>query len=129
MAKQKIEIEVDIPDGYEATGELRKVESGDCFLSLGNPVQIWTGSTSVQRYLILRKKELKGVEYLKSLKVGTLFTVSGEGNQHFLKTHYGVVSEYTTLNDLFASPSPDAVRRVEENATPENTTILYTPED
>jgi hypothetical protein len=30
--KQKIEIEVDIPEGYEATGEYRRPECGECYL-------------------------------------------------------------------------------------------------
>lgn len=33
MAKQKIEIEIDVPEGYEATGEFRRPKKGELILA------------------------------------------------------------------------------------------------
>lgn len=55
MPKQQITIEVDIPDGYEATGEFRCPELGELYISRGQ-----THQACFQNYasdhLILRKK-------------------------------------------------------------------------
>lgn len=49
----KVEIEVDIPDGYEATGEFRRADSEECWLSASGKVA--AGPTG-GRHIILRKK-------------------------------------------------------------------------
>jgi len=56
MPKQKIEIEVEVPEGYELTGEYRVPEVGEQFInSLGHANLPETGDTVTRRF-ILRKK-------------------------------------------------------------------------
>ena len=56
MPKQKIEIEVDVPeDGYEATGEYTNAADGDWYLDHMNRVRCWSGQKSQCRYIILRR--------------------------------------------------------------------------
>lgn len=56
MSKQKIEIEVDAPEGYELTGEYRQVQKGEFFLNCVNIACSRHGPASLGAYLILRKK-------------------------------------------------------------------------
>lgn len=61
MAKQKVEIEVDVPDGYEATGEFRTpVNSQDIFL-LDAHGSIRTGGHywGVPRIILRRVKQYR----------------------------------------------------------------------
>jgi hypothetical protein len=55
MAKQFLEIELDVPEGYEAIG-YRRVESGETFLSLDGEVLHWLGACkSIASHIIVRK--------------------------------------------------------------------------
>lgn len=55
MPKQKIEIELDVPDGWELTGEFRKAEVGEYSITADEPLHKWTIPTS-SSYFIVRKK-------------------------------------------------------------------------
>jgi hypothetical protein len=59
MAKTKIEFEVEIPEGYEWTGECRKALRGEWHLSNEGIPEIWdVTAQSCSRYPILRKAEV-----------------------------------------------------------------------
>jgi hypothetical protein len=76
MAKTKIEFEVEIPEGYEWTGEFRKVLRGELYISNEGKVDKWDVSAqSNSRYTILRKAEVwkqltpeKAFEFMLSRK-------------------------------------------------------------
>lgn len=57
MAKQKIEVEVDIPSGFEATGKYRKPTAGEWYLYAGR-ADLATYTIGYP-YLILRRVEPK----------------------------------------------------------------------
>lgn len=70
MAKQRIEIEVDIPEGYEATGEFRIPRTGE-------PVINGKGKLDHQgiyesTLIILRKKEPLAIQACRAIVGGTL---------------------------------------------------------
>jgi hypothetical protein len=53
----KVEIEVDVPDGWELTGEFHRAFKGNGYLSTCGAL-IWTSDMpSSERYIILRKVE------------------------------------------------------------------------
>ena len=58
MMIKEITIDVDIPEGYEETGEFRTPKAGDIYFSAGGNKAVKT-STDFERekYIILRKKE------------------------------------------------------------------------
>ena len=53
----KIELEVSIPDGYEATGEYRYQCAGEWYLSHGRPVALEAQGNIERNSIILRKVE------------------------------------------------------------------------
>lgn len=54
--RKQITIEVDIPEGYEATGEFRNPRSGEPFIySLGNQLKFADSGEYCAEYIILRK--------------------------------------------------------------------------
>lgn len=57
MAKQILEVTVDVPEGWEWTGEYRCAFKGDGYLTLGRAF-VWTSDfRSTNEYLILRLVE------------------------------------------------------------------------
>ena len=70
----KIELEVSIPDGYEATGEYRCANIGDICLTEVGAVYAANGFTS-SRYIILRKvepvKKMMPMTHLEALYILT----------------------------------------------------------
>ena len=59
MTKTKIEFEVEIPEGYEWTGECRKVLRGEWHLSNEGFPEVWdVTAQSCSRYPILREAEV-----------------------------------------------------------------------
>ena len=67
----RIEIDVNIPEGFEATGEYRRPNIMEFFLDDGKaqlcPVSV------IGKYIILRKKLLTGQAWMDSLPNGTVF--------------------------------------------------------
>lgn len=62
MGKQKIEIEVDVPEGFEATGEHREPKDGDWYLLSDGRARLATWDYThfkEGKYLILRRVEPK----------------------------------------------------------------------
>jgi hypothetical protein len=59
MAKQRVEIEVDVPDGFEFTGEYRCITGGEWGLHAYEPkaFRCEFSEPSTTRFLILRKVE------------------------------------------------------------------------
>ena len=52
----KVEIEAEIPKGFEPTGEYRTVESGDLFLAFSGEVGFWNPTIrSDSRFILLRR--------------------------------------------------------------------------
>jgi hypothetical protein len=73
MARQKIEVEVDLPDGFESTGEYRFPTDGD-WVSCGfggdeHPCAVrWqTTGFAKGKYLILRRKEPLAIQACRSI--------------------------------------------------------------
>lgn len=54
--KQTIQVEIDVPEGFELTGEYREVEDGEYFFTTGNTVRSSEYAT-IYSHFILRKKE------------------------------------------------------------------------
>lgn len=52
--KQKIEIEIDVPEGYEATGEFRQPRKGEFILRSGSAIEAMTDN-EFSEGIILRK--------------------------------------------------------------------------
>lgn len=59
MAKQKVEIEVDVPDGYELTGEYRRPNEGDVYLSGSGGINICAGDGDFNRLIMRRVKQYR----------------------------------------------------------------------
>lgn len=58
--KQKVEIEVEIPEGYEPTGEFRKVSGMDWYLDRhGHPWRWEVPGESGGQYIIIRKRKVE----------------------------------------------------------------------
>lgn len=58
MAKQRIEIDVDVPEGFEATGEFRCAVIGDFYIAWPGRAARWgMSSPSPAEVVILRKVE------------------------------------------------------------------------
>jgi hypothetical protein len=56
MAKTKIEIELDIPDGYEYAGEYRRIARGELYLDNERKASIWEcSSCTASHYALLRR--------------------------------------------------------------------------
>ena len=87
MAKTKIEFEVEIPEGYEWTGEYREARPDELYLTRHPFVERWEGpGTSCSKYAIIRKvkvwKQLtpeKAFEFMVSRKKVTLRHLSWRG--------------------------------------------------
>lgn len=100
MAKTKIEFEVEIPEGYEWTGEFRKVLRGELYICNEGKVDKWDVSAqSNSRYTILRKAEVwkqltpeKAFEFMVSRKQVTLRHLSWIGTGQ---------TKRKTINDVF----------------------------
>lgn len=105
MAKTKIEFEVEIPEGYEWTGEIRKPRKGDFALVNwagvgGKPyVHVATEDFVRDEHPILRKAEVwkqltpeKACEFMVSRKQVTLRHLSWIGTGQTLRK---------TINDVF----------------------------
>lgn len=70
MSKQRIEIEVEIPEGYEATGEHRPPVIGDHFIGTdGKYAFCRTDYMTSERRIIIRRKEPTHVRLAKYIKV------------------------------------------------------------
>ena len=80
MAKTKIEFEVEIPEGYEWTGEYREARPDELYLTRHPFVERWEGpGTSCSKYAIIRKAEVwkqltpeKALEFMVSRQQVTL---------------------------------------------------------
>lgn len=59
MGKQKIEIEVDVPEGWELTGEYRKAKEGEWYIDNQGAAWERITTTSPQPRLILRRAKPK----------------------------------------------------------------------
>ena len=122
MAKTKIEFEVDIPEGYEWTGECRKVLRGEWHLSNEGVPEVWdVTAQSCSRYPILRKAEVwkqltpeKAFEFMVSRKQVTLRHLSWVGTGRTLRK---------TINDVFYNGAHFCTT-LEVNAFIENTEYL-----
>lgn len=69
----KIEIDVEIQDGYDATGEYKKPEAGELYLSPSGKVKLAEYDFEHDSHIILRKKPLTGQAWVDSLPEGTVF--------------------------------------------------------
>jgi hypothetical protein len=126
MAKTKIEFEVDIPEGYEWTGECRKALRGELHLNNEGAVEVWEVSReSNYRYPILRKavvwKQLtpeKAFEFMLAKKEVTLRHISWPSGK---KIHKTITSVYRYNND-----SPDLSIDLETQGLIKNTEYLET---
>jgi hypothetical protein len=72
----KIELDVEIPEGYEATGEFRAPVLGEWVVSLQPPLigiptarQFDNSHVPTCRYIILRRKEPDAVQLAKAVRV------------------------------------------------------------
>lgn len=87
MAKQKFEIEVDIPEGYEATGEWRRPKLGDLYLDVDGRIMRADFDFNSHCYHILRKKFvapawLTNWKYIARSRLGSV-TMWGDGPEPF----------------------------------------------
>lgn len=71
MPKQKVEIEIDVPEGYEYTGEYRCPIEGEPNTIKGSDIRVGGKGYNTIAF-ILRKKELTGWEWLRTLPNNTL---------------------------------------------------------
>ena len=59
MPKQKIEFEIDVPEGWELTGEFRQVAAHEPYVAAtwnqGNKISHWSGVRSLNNFFIVRK--------------------------------------------------------------------------
>lgn len=71
MSKQKVEVEVDVPDGFELTGEHRPCKEGDYFIDPGNPAmrgpRLAVQSSAGYHHLIIRRKLSTALQACKLL--------------------------------------------------------------
>ena len=58
MPKQKVELELCVPLGYEATGEYRAPRKGEWIIDIFNPAraEMTNNSAAAGNYIILRKR-------------------------------------------------------------------------
>jgi hypothetical protein len=69
MAKQKIEVTIDIPDEYEPTGEYRVPQAGEHYLSMQRRVWRVTSENETAGYqkFILRRKEPLAIQACRKI--------------------------------------------------------------
>jgi hypothetical protein len=69
MAKQKIEVTIDIPDEYEPTGEYRVPQAGEHYLSMQRRVWRVTSENETRGYqkFILRRKEPLAIQACRAV--------------------------------------------------------------
>jgi len=100
MTKTKIEIELDIPEGYEYAGEYRRIARGELYLDNERNASVWEFSSwTASHYALLRKAEIwkqltpeKAFEFMLSRKEVTLRHHCWKGTN---RTHKN------TLNRIF----------------------------
>lgn len=85
--KQKVEIEVEVPDGYEATGKYREPCCGEFCLDCYGEAEYIAHDGEKRQCIILRKKALTGQAWVNSLPMGTMFSHKGFAHQ---KCDHGV---------------------------------------
>lgn len=113
MTKQKIEVEVDFPDEYEATGEFRMPSDGEYYITREGCVMDRNAQVNGPQ-IILRKK----YEPPKWLKPGTwIYENDGKwfaSNREPSRCCAGYISNHPSVttklsNDLFPSFTPPPV--------------------
>jgi hypothetical protein len=67
MAKQKIETEIDVPEGYEATGERRTPRRGDLWAAADGTVGTWDNNGCECQAFIIRRKEPLAIQACRKL--------------------------------------------------------------
>ncbi len=109
MAKTKIEFEVDIPEGYEYTGEYRKIRQGETYLNRNWQAEVWEPSCiTMSLYPVLRKTEVwkqltpeKALEFMLSHKTVTMRHMAwGKGGRVQRQTIEGIYNFGETSIDM-----------------------------
>ena len=81
MVKVKVEVEINIPEGYEVVGK-DKAHFGDLVLNGKGQAEIWFGPESEREYYILRrlpKKQRKVIKFRNYLtKFGAILTYQSD---------------------------------------------------
>lgn len=104
MAKQKSEIEVDVPDGWEATGEWRPARQGEAVIHPDHCHAFVMNTEGMSNRIILRKKYvppswLKPGTWLFQTESGIWYASRSEPNG--TKPLYSYGPEATLHRDIF----------------------------
>lgn len=92
--KQKIEIEVDIPEGWEATGEYRRLNPGEHFASSKGIARGYLDPHVGHRCIIIRKKEPLAVQLAKAVMVCSQGLVIPQPHGNAWRLAQKVIAEY-----------------------------------